>query len=102
MKHNEIKPKFNLLNSPKIGLIALASDYVIEKDFRSVLKNKDIDLFVNRIESFNPLNKKNLLKMSKNITKVTRDILPGEKINCIAYACTSGTIAAGYNAIKKK
>ena len=102
MKHNEIKPKFNLLNSPKIGLIALASDYVIEKDFRSVLKNKDIDLFVNRIESFNPLNKKNLLKMSKNITKVTRDILPGEKINCIAYACTSGTIAAGYNEIKKK
>ena len=40
--------------------------------------------------------------MSKNITKITSDILPGEKIDCIAYACTSGTIATGFNNIKKK
>ena len=39
--------------------------------------------------------------MSKNITKITSDILPGEKIDCIAYACTSGTIATGFNNIKK-
>ena len=40
--------------------------------------------------------------MSKNITKVANNILPGEKIDCVAYACTSGTIAAGYNIIKKR
>ena len=40
--------------------------------------------------------------MSKNITKVTNDILPGEKVDCVAYACTSGTIAAGYSSVKKK
>ena len=102
MKIIKIKPKFNRLSPPKIGLIALASDYIIEKDFQTVLKNKNVDLFVNRIESFNPLNRKNLIKMSKNITKVTMNILPGEKINCIAYACTSGTIASGYTSIKKK
>ncbi len=102
MKYNKIKPIFNRCTSPKIGLIALASDYIIEKDFQSVIKNKNIDLFVNRIECYNPLNKKNLIRMSKNITKVTRDILPGEKINCVAYACTSGTIAVGYSSIKKK
>ena len=102
MKYNKIKPIFNRSTSLKIGLIALASDYIIEKDFQSVIKNKNIDLFVNRIECYNPLNRKNLIKMSKNITKVTRDILPGEKINCVAYACTSGTIAVGYSSIKKK
>ena len=102
MKYQKIKPQFNKHIKPKIGLIALASDYMIEKDFYNVIKNKNIDLFVNRIESYNPLNRKNLIKMSKNITKVAKDILPGEKIDCVAYACTSGTIAAGYNTIKKK
>ena len=102
MKYSKIKPKFNRYTSPRIGLITLASDYMIEKDFKSVIKNENIDLFVNRIECYNPLNKKNLIKMSKNITKVTNDILPGEKIDCVAYACTSGTIAAGYKTIKNK
>ena len=102
MKFNKIKPKFKKYSLPKIGLIALASDYMIERDFQSVLKNKKIDLFVNRIKCFNPLTRKNLVKMSKNITKVTNDILPGEKVDCVAYACTSGTIAAGYNYVKKK
>ena len=102
MKSFKIKPKYNKHIAPKIGLIALASDFMIEKDFNNVLKNISINLFVNRIKSYNHLNKKNLIKMSKNITKVTSDILPGEKIHCVAYACTSGTIAAGFNIIKKK
>ena len=102
MKNIKIKPMFNRVNPPKIGLITLASDYIIEKDFHNVIKNKNINLFVNRIECYNPLNKENLIKMSQNITKVTKNILPGEKIDCVAYACTSGTIAAGYISIKKK
>ena len=102
MKNIKIKPMFNRVNPPKIGLITLASDYIIEKDFHNVIKNKNINLFVNRIECYNPLNKENLIKMSQNITKVTKNILPGEKIDCVAYACTSGTIAAGYTSIKKK
>ncbi len=102
MKSKKIVPKYNKFNFPKIGLIALASDYIIERDFQNILKNKKIDLFVNRIESFNPLTRKNLIKMSKKITKVTNNILPGEKVDCVAYACTSGTIAAGYAVIKNK
>ena len=102
MKSIKISPKFKKFKNPKIGLIALSSDYIIEKDFQTVIKNKNIDLFVNRIESYNPLTKKNLVKMANKISKVTKDILPGEKVDCIAYACTSGTIAAGYNSIKTK
>ena len=40
--------------------------------------------------------------MSEKITEVTKDILPDEKIDCVVYGCTSGTIAAGFNSIKKK
>jgi len=102
MRSYKIKPKFKKSIKPKIGLIALASDYMIEKDFQKILKDKKVDLFVNRIGSYNPLNKKNLIKMSKKITQVTGYILPGEKIDCVAYACTSGTIAAGFKSIKSK
>ena len=66
MKRIRVKPKFNKYNSPKIGLIALSSDYIIERDFKEVLKNKNIDLFVNRIQAFNPLNKK--WKKSDNLS----------------------------------
>jgi len=97
-----IKPKFNKNQNPKVGLIALATDYTIEKDFINIIKDKQIDFFVNRIESYNPLTSDNLIKMSDKVTDITKNILPGEKIDCIVYACTSGTIAAGYESIKSK
>jgi len=102
MESKKIDPKFNRYQNPKIGLIALASDYMIEKDFIKIIKDKKIDFFVNRIECFNPLTKENLIKMSEKVTEVAKDILPNEKIDCVAYGCTSGTIAAGYEAIQKK
>ena len=102
MNSNKIEPKFNRYQNPKIGLIALASDYMIEKDFIKIIKDKKVDFFVNRIECFNPLTRENLIKMAEKVTEVTNNILPGEKIDCIAYGCTSGTIAAGYDSIKKK
>ncbi len=52
-------------------------------DFISVIKDKKIDFFVNRIECYNPLTKENLIKMSENITQVTRDILPEQKLDCV-------------------
>ena len=102
MNSTKIEPKYLSKYNPRVGLIALATDYMIEKDFLSVIKDKDIDFFVNRIECFNPLTSENLIKMSEKVTEVTKDILPNEKIDCIVYGCTSGTIAAGFNSIESK
>ena len=96
------EPKFISKSNPRIGLIALASDFIIEKDFINVIKDKDIDFFVNRIECYNPLTKENLIKMSEKVTEVTNDILPDQDIDCVVYACTSGTIATGHDSIEKK
>jgi len=98
----KIEPKYVRKSNPRIGLIALASDFMIEKDFINVIKDKDIDFFVNRIECYNPLTKENLIKMSEKVTEVTNDILPDQEIDCVVYACTSGTIAAGHDSIEKK
>ena len=102
MKLNKVDPKFNLKSNPRIGLIALGSDFRIEKDFNNVIYGRDIDLYVNRIHCYNPLTNETLAKMSEDITKVTEDILPDQKIDCVAYGCTSGTVAAGYDKIKEK
>ena len=49
MKLNKIEPKFIKKNNPRIGLITLASDFRIEKDFNDIIYGKDIDLYSNRI-----------------------------------------------------
>ena len=102
MNSIKVEPKYNPNINPRIGLIALASDIIIEKDFLRIIKDQDIDFFVNRIEIYNPLTSENLIKMSQKVTEVTKDILPNQKIDCVVYGCTSGTIAAGYDSIEKK
>jgi len=102
MKLTKIEPKFIEKHNPRVGLITLASDFRIEKDFNNIIYGKDIDLFCNRIKSYNPLTNETLKKMADDIPKVVKNILPDQKIDCIAYGCTSGTIAAGYDSIKKK
>jgi len=98
----KIEPKYKSESNSKVGLIALATDFMIEKDFINITKNMNIDIFVNRIHCYSPLTSENLIKMSNTVTEVTKDILPDEKLDCVVYGCTSGTIAAGYDVIKKK
>ena len=102
MKLTRIEPKFVKKHNPRIGLITLASDFRIEKDFNNIVYDKEIDLFCNRIKSYNPLTNDKLKKMADDIPRVAGDILPNEKLDCIAYGCTSGTIAAGYESIFEK
>jgi len=76
MNSTKIDPKYITKSNPRIGLIALASDFMIERDFINVIKDREVDFFVNRIECYNPLTKENLIKMSNKVTEVTKDILP--------------------------
>jgi maleate isomerase len=102
MNSTKIEPKYTSKLNPRIGLIALATDFRIEKDFISIIKDLDLDFFVNRIHCYFPLTSENLIKMSSTVTEISKDILPNEKLDCVVYGCTSGTIAAGYETIKKK
>ena len=102
IKSNYIKPKFKKEYNPKVGLLALSTDLTIEKDFNSICNRLPLDVFVNRIHNENPLTKENLLKMCEKIKLITEKILPGEKINTVAYGCTSGTIAIGEDKVQKE
>ena len=97
-----VTPQFKKVFNPKIGLITLSTDLTMESDFYSIIRDLPIDVFVNRIKNYNPLTKENLLKMYEQLESVTKDILPDEKINTVAYGCTSGTIAIGKDKIEEK
>ena len=83
MNSTKIDPKYISKSNPRVGLIALASDFMIERDFINVIKDRDIDFFVNRIECYNPLTKENLIKMSNKVTEVTKDIKKLKKGNSV-------------------
>ena len=100
IKHYDAKFKKEL--NPKVGLIALSTDQTIENDFQNICNNLPVDIFINRIHNKNPLTKENLLKMGEDLASVTKKILPDEKLNTIAYGCTSGTITIGEDSVKEK
>tara|TARA_Y100000590_G_scaffold222823_1_gene252138 strand:- start:21 stop:773 length:753 start_codon:yes stop_codon:yes gene_type:complete len=99
---NNLTPIFEVLTKPRIGVITLSTDFTIEQDFRKICHNVPVDIFFNRIPFYNPLNHKNYLKMIQHIPEISKEILPDQKIDVVAYGCTSGTIAIGAENVKKQ
>ena len=75
MDSKKIKPQFIKKTNPRVGLIVLATDVMIEKDFLKVFSDVSADLFVNRITNYNPVTADNLKKQGGFIP----GIRPGEK-----------------------
>ena len=99
---NDLRPDIIKTINPRIGLIALSTDFTIEQDYRNICHQLPVDIFVNRIPFENPLNHENYLKMANHISDVSAQILPSEDLDIIAYGCTSGTIAIGADRIKQE
>ena len=98
----DLTPLIKKTKNPRIGVVTLSTDFTIEQDYRKICHLLPVDIFVNRIPFINPLNHENYLKMADHISEVSGEILPGEKIDVIAYGCTSGTIAIGEERIKNE
>ena len=99
---NDLKPVIKNTLNPRIGVITLSTDFTIEQDFRKICHGLPLDLFFNRIPFINPLTHENYLKMGNQIPEVSNQILPGQKIDVVAYGCTSGTIAIGEDHIERQ
>ena len=98
----DVKPYLSNLPNPRIGVVTLSTDFTIEQDYRRICNNIPIDIFVNRIPFENPLTHENYLKMADHLPNIVDDILPNQNLDTIAYGCTSGTIAIGFDKIKSQ
>lgn len=80
----------------RMGLIALATDYSVELEYRTVLARlSGVALYVSRIPMAAETTAANLAAMANHITATTDLLLPGEAFDAIAYGCSSATSIIG-------
>jgi len=91
--------------SPKslgaIGLIVLASDHVMEDEFRSIYKIPGISLYHNRIKNDVKVTRETLAAMEGKIADTAGMILPGMPLDVLAFGCTSASMVIGPSRIKE-
>jgi len=79
-----------------IGLIVLATDHTIEHEWRWMLGNlSGVAFYESRIMNSASITPETLQEMEKDIAQATRLIRPGERIDVMAFACTSGAMVIG-------
>lgn len=83
----------------RIGLVTLASDYTTERDFKAMSPNDDTVVYASRVLNVNPCTLENLCLMAPRITDAVSLIVPDGRLDVLAYSCTSGTVAIGYDRI---
>ncbi|MEC9079453.1 MAG: aspartate/glutamate racemase family protein [Pseudomonadota bacterium] len=97
-----LKAQTTLDNGPgahRIGLIALASDYVVERDFMNMRPSDEVAVFVSRVLNVNPCTVENLRTMGPRLADAASLIIPDGRLDAMVYCCTSGTAAMGYDTV---
>jgi maleate isomerase len=79
-----------------IGLIVLATDHTIEHEWRGMLGGLGgVAFYESRIMNSASITPETLRDMEKDIAQAARLIRPGERIDVMAFACTSGAMVIG-------
>ena len=78
-----------------IGMVVLDADSTLEQEFRAILPLDGVALYVNRIAMGNIVTKDTLRAMEGGITASAALIHPQRRLDVLAFACTSGTVAIG-------
>src|SRR5215813_12032614 len=79
----------------RIGLIVLATDHTIEHEVRQIYRLDGVALYESRILNSSEINAATLAEMERGLATAAGVILPGTKLDVIAYGCTSGAIVIG-------
>lgn len=83
----------------RLGMVVLASDYTIEREFRQILHGADIDTFASRIEMSTTVTPQTLAAMESRIADAVGLILPGDTLDMVAYCCTSASVVLGEHTV---
>jgi maleate isomerase len=95
LTHMPFRPDQGIAHRAAIGLIVLATDNTIEHEFRKMLAIDGIAFYETRIHNAAEVNPATLAEMEKGMAAAAGLILPGLKLDVVAYGCTSGTVVIG-------
>jgi len=82
-----------------IGVIVLASDHTIEHEFRQLLALPGVAFYEARIRNDPRITPESLADMESRIAPTADLILPGVKLDVVAYGCTSASMVLGEEAV---
>jgi len=83
----------------RFGLIALATDHVSESELHRMMPADDVDLFATRVRHDGQCDVSSLRAMGDQLASACELLLPGTPLDAIAYGCTSGTVAIGFDRV---
>jgi maleate isomerase len=86
---------------PRIGVVVPATDQVSEVAFAEMLRGHAVSMVVSRVAFENPVVMATLSRMVDDLTRATALLLPGGRIDVVAFSCTSGTVAGGVEAVAR-
>mgnify|MGYP000908386948 FL=1 len=78
-----------------VGLVVLATDQVIEHEFRRILDIPGVALFESRIRNETQINWDTLAAMESRLAEAVDLILPGMPMDVVAFGCTSASMVIG-------
>ena len=84
---------------PRIGLVVPATDQVSEAAFAEMLAGHPVSIVVSRVAFENPVVMATLSRMVDDLSRATALLLPGGRIDVVAFSCTSATVAAGVDRV---
>lgn len=83
----------------RIGLVVLATDYTVEHEFRHIITQSGVDVFAARIANDVTVTPETLAAMGPRITDTAALILPEDRLDVLAYGCTSASTVLGEDAV---
>ena len=106
MKIESVNTPYEFDNGPgqyRIGLIVLSNDLATERDFINMRSgDDDIAILISRVLNHEVCSVENLRDMEPEMTRSASLLIPGYRLDSIAYSCTSGTVVIGYDTIANR
>jgi maleate isomerase len=81
--------------SASIGVIALATDATIEREWRALLDTPGVGFYVGRLESAAEISPDSLRSLGARLSVALDTLLPDHAMDCIVFACTSASMFIG-------
>lgn len=93
--HIPFKTDGGIAERAAIGVIVLASDHTIEHEFRQTMALPGVAFYEARIRNDPQITPETLADMESRIAPTADLILPGMKLDVVAYGCTSASMVLG-------
>ena len=96
IEHLPFETGSGIASRARIGLIVLATDFTIEHEWRKIMTGLDgVALYESRIRNDAQITPETLRAMEPRIAAAADVILPGSRLDVVAFGCTSAAMAIG-------